>query len=613
METEVKKFDAEVGKILQLMIHSLYTNKDIFLRELISNSSDACDKLRYLSIHSLDLLKDDPTFRIRISSEKENRLVIVEDNGIGMDKNELIENLGTIAKSGTQAFMSQLTGDSKKDNMLIGQFGVGFYSVFMIAAYVKVISVKAGSNESYQWESDGLGEYKVTKIDSDLKRGTRVIISIKEGNDVFLDHFRIKNIIKNYSDHISIPIFYVDETTKHEVQVNSSSALWTRSKNEITEEQYREFYRSVSYSADNPWAILHNRNEGLVEFTNLLFIPEQKTFDLFHPDRRRRVKLYIKRVFITDEGVELVPRYLRFIRGVVDCEDLPLNISRETLQHNPTIDKIRAAIISKVLAELKKRKSEDGAKYEEFWHNFGAAIKEGLCESTGEHQKILEVCIFKSALTKKMITLDEYINNMQPDQKVIFFLTGENETQMRNSPQIEGLLSKNIDVLLLTDMVDDFWVTVNNEYKDLKIESVTRAETNVSTPASTDKESSECSDDTVICQYFKSVLGDLVEDVCISKKLTSSPVCLSAGNHGMDIRMERFLLEQKQLANASKKILEINPNHPIIQNIKSQHAIGQHSDSYIRLLFSQACILEGEPIHNPKEFTDMMNELMIKN
>ena len=396
MTQEKKKFDAEVGKVLHLMIHSLYTNKEIFMRELISNSSDACDKLRYLGQTDSKLIKDGADFKITIKVDKEAKTITIRDNGIGMNRDDLNENLGTIAKSGTQSFIDKLSGDSKKDSMLIGQFGVGFYSSFMIADQITVTSRKAGEDKVYTWYSDGKGEYTISDTDRNFTRGTEVVLHVKPEEETFIDHFRLKHIVKSYSDHIAMPIMFEDEDG-NENQVNSSSALWRRSKSEIKEEQYTEFYKSVSHATDDPWLTMHNKNEGMVEFTNLLYVPSTKTFDLFHPDRKCRVKLYIKRVFIADENVDIVPQYLRFLRGVVDSEDLPLNISRETLQHNAVLEKIKKSITKRVLSELKKKKDNDFEEYLLFWNNFGGALKEGLCEVTSDHEKLLEVCIFRSS------------------------------------------------------------------------------------------------------------------------------------------------------------------------------------------------------------------------
>ncbi len=614
MSVEVKKFDTEVGKILQLMIHSLYTNKEIFLRELISNSSDACDKLRYLSQSDASLVADDPEMKIWVSIDKEARTVTIRDNGIGMNKADLIDNLGTIARSGTAAFIEQLSGDSKKDNMLIGQFGVGFYSSYMVADKVVVISKKAGEKQAYKWISDGNGEYSVEESEATFVRGTEIVLHIKKDEDTYIDHFRVKNIIKNYSDHIAIPIYFIDETTKNEIKLNSSSALWTRPKSDITEDQYLEFYKTISYSADVPWIRMHNKNEGAVEFTNLLYIPSQKTFDLFHPDRKRRVKLYIKRVFITDENVDIVPHYLRFIRGVVDSEDLPLNISRETLQHNATLEKIKNAITKRVLGELGKKKDEDRETYEDFWDNFGAAFKEGLCEAMTDHEKMLEVSIFRSALHNKMISMDEYIANCKPDQKTIYYLSGEDAEKLKNSPQIEGFLNKGIDVLLFTDSVDDFWVNNIANYKEFEIKSVTRSDIDLGDKKEeTQEEKKENPAEQDLIGFVKQTLGTTIKDVKMSSKLTSSPACLAVGGDAMDIRMERFLIEQKQLVRSTAKILELNPHHKIVVYIKDHF---QKKDKelecqkLVQFLFDQACIVEGEPLRDASAFCRSMNEFL---
>jgi molecular chaperone HtpG len=611
MSVETRKFDAEVGKVLNLMIHSLYTNKEIFMRELISNASDACDKLRYLAISSPDLIKDDPNFKISIKVDKDKRELTISDNGVGMSRQDLIENLGTIAKSGTQNFMQQISGDAKKDTSLIGQFGVGFYSVYMIADSVKVISRKAGEDKAHAWISDGLGEYSIEDAEKP-SRGTEIIITVKQNEDDYLDHFRLKHIIKTYSDHILVPIHFEHNGTDN--QVNSSSAIWARSKSEISKEQYQEFYKSVSYSADEPWLTLHNRNEGAIDFTNLLFVPTNKTFDLFHPDRKRRIKLYIKRVFITDENIELVPRYMRFLRGVVDCDSLPLNISRETLQHNPTVDKIKANIVNRVLGELKKQKTEDRDNYERFWNSFGSAMKEGLCEAIPEADKLLEICMFQSVLQDKMITLEEYVQNFAEGQKEIYYISGDNIDKLKSSPQIEGFKKKNIDVILFTDTVDDFWVNVINKYQDFEIKSVTRSDIDLKQYDSAETENPKTEEQSeALINHLKSVLGDLVKDVKISKKLESIPACLAVSEGSMDIRMERFLIEQKQLNSSSAKILEINPHHSILVKIShdlENNTVSDDTEDLVRLIYDQACVIESEPLANPAEFCRRLNKFI---
>lgn len=621
IKEETRQFDAEVGKILKLVIHSLYTNKDIFLRELISNASDACDKLRYLSVTDPSLIKNDnEELKIIISFNKEQRTLTIRDNGIGMNKQDLIENLGTIARSGTQNFMEQLTGDSRKDTQLIGQFGVGFYSAFMVADKVDVISRKAGEKESWAWSSAGEGEFTIGSYNEDFARGTSITMHLREKEEEYLDKFRIKHIVNLYSDHISFPVELIDEEGKSS-KVNEASALWRRNRSDITDEQYKEFYKHISYAVDDPWLILHNKNEGTIEYTNLLFIPSQKPFDLFHPERKARVRLYVKKVFITDENVNIVPAYMRFLRGIVDSEDLPLNISRETLQHNHILDKIRKSLTKRVLTELKKKMTNDIESYLNFWHNFGAVLKEGLCEAFEDKDKMLEVCLFKSALHDKLISLDDYISAMKEGQKEIFYFIGEDSEKLKNSPQIEGFIKRGIDVLLFTDNVDDFWVNVTREYKGKEIMSVTRSDLDLDTinnqqeDKTTNKEEFKDKDFTKLIELVKNILGNKIKDVKISTRLTESPVCLAVSEGSMDIRMERFLIEQKQLKEGSPKILEINPKNAIIQYLNNKLDDATYRDDLteiINVLYDQACIIEGEPVKDVTDFAKRINNVLQK-
>ena len=616
------KFDAEVGKILQLMIHSLYTNKDIFLRELVSNSSDACDKLRYLSITNPELNKEDPEFKIKITIDEEKRLVTVIDNGIGMNREDLIENIGTIARSGTQNFLNQLTGDSSKDMQLIGQFGVGFYSGYMVADEMEVISRKAGEKDIWQWKSKGDGEYSISKLENaDIKHGTSVTLHIKEGADEFLEKFRLRHIIKTYSDHISFPIEFI--ALDGEVEVfNSSAAIWMRPKANITEDQYKEFYKQVAHLPDNPWHIMHNKNEGMVEYTNLFYIPSSKPFDLFNPDRRSKLKLYVRRVFIGDQGIDLAPAYMRFLHGVVDSEDLPLNISRESLQHNSSLEKIRKSIVKKVISELKSKLEKDPEGYGLFWDNFGAVLKEGLCESMPleEKEKILEVCLFRSALHDKYISLNQYIENMKEEQENIFYLSADSIEKAKASPQLEGFLKHNIDVILFTDTVDDFWVNVVNSYKDKELKSATRSNIDLDKllkPKTEDgvEENKDLSEyEQTIIDYFKKILANLIQDVKISGKLVDSPVCLSVAEGAMDIRMERYLKEQKQINTGFTKILEINIHHPIIEKIDAALKNNDQTlaEELVLVLYDQACIVEGEQLTSIAAFSKRINNLLSK-
>jgi len=610
---EKRKFDAEIGKVLHLMIHSLYTNKDIFLRELISNSSDAFDKLRFESAKN-DQLSAGSQTKIVISTDKNLGILKIRDFGIGMNKQDLIENLGTIARSGTQKFLEKLTGDSKKDIDLIGQFGVGFYSSFMVADEVIVKSRKAGEDKVWCWQSNGEGEFSVFEVpDSDFPCGSEISLRLKEGEQEYLDRFRIGHIVKTYSEHISLPVEFHEEGKESEV-LNSSRALWNRPKSEITEDAYNDFYKQISYMPDGPWMTLHNKNEGAVEYTNLLFVPSSKTYDLFNPERKRSVKLYIKKIFINDEGVDLIPHYLRFLRGVVDSQDLPLNISRETLQHNKVLEKIKSAITKKVLSELTKRLEANKDDYLGFWSNFGAVLKEGLCEYGTDHESILDVSLFKSIKLNKYITLKEYIEGMQDKQEDIYYISGNDEESLKHHPQIEGFISKGIDVLLFIDTVDSFWVNVVHTYKEKNIKSVTRADIDLVIDKNQEQISKDnATNDEAVIAYFKEELKDLAKDVKISKKLTESPVCLAIAEGAMDMRMERFLAEQKQLKMPSAKILEININHHIISSIAKKLANGggdEHTSRLVKLLFDQACILEGEPVQNAVEFSRRMNEIL---
>ncbi|MDX2074030.1 MAG: molecular chaperone HtpG [Alphaproteobacteria bacterium] len=604
-QQESLKFNAEVGKVLQLMIHSLYTNKDIFLRELISNASDACDKLRYEAITAPELLAGDADLKISIALDKEGRKLTIADSGIGMSREELINNLGTIAKSGTQEFLASLAANNQQPatNNQIGQFGVGFYSAFMVADDVTVTSRRAGSSEAWKWQSDGNGEFRVTACEGKLPRGTSITLTLKAGEDDYLDPFCLRHIVETYSNHISFPITLAYDDVAD--TVNTGSALWTRPKNEVTKEQYDEFYRHVSHSPDEPWLTLHNKNEGKLEYSNLLFIPSIKPFDLYHPERKKRVKLYVKRVYITEENVDIVPAYMRFLRGVIDSADLPLNISRETLQANPLLANIKEAVAKRVLSELRKKSESDSEGYQKFWDNFGPVLKEGLCESYSPREAILEVCRFAST-AEASTTLDAYIARMKEGQEQIFYLSGESVAALKASPQLEGFAARGIEVLLFTDHVDDFWLNVVHEYKGKKFKSITKSDIEIDQfPVINEKEkpAEELAKDSIetLCKRMKETLGEHVREVRATHKLGSSAVCLATAEGAMDFRFERFLIEQKQLASASAKILEVNPAHPIIKSLAGDSSA--NADDIIWLLFDQARILEGEGVLNPADFT----------
>lgn len=634
------EFGVETKKILKLMIHSLYTNKDIVIRELISNASDACDKLRYQTTLNPDILGKDTELKIYIEIDENNKTLSIRDTGIGMNRDDLINQLGIIAKSGTEAFLEQISKNKEHDAIeLIGQFGVGFYSSFMISKKVEVISKKVDTNDTYIWESEGEGSFKIKKYEEEFNRGTKVILYLKDDETDFLDRFHIKHIVKSYSDHIVFPIILKMGTTDNSIEtLNSGTALWTKPKNEITKEQYNEFYKYIVHMPGEPWMILHNKVEGNIEFTNLLFIPDRKTYDLFNPDMLTRVKLYIKKVFITEDAVQLLPRYLRFIQGVVDSQDLPLNISRETLQYNNTVEKIKKALVKKIFSELEKKDQTDPEEYLKFWNNFGAVIKEGLCEHNVNNDDLFDICKFYTSKHKdNPISLKTYIENMKSDQKDIYYIAGTSIDNIDNSPQMEGFKSKDIEVLYLFDTVDDFWVTATNKYKDYKFKSITKTDIDLDNLNSVENKEKdiEFEDEKIerekkeIKQKLKNITestyADLIKlvketlkdcnlkDIKISKKLVTSPVCLVADEMAMDIKLERFLLEQKQIVNPLPKIFEINPNHEIFQkineNINNTDKLDYIKD-VIKTLFDEACILEGEPVVNPSDFAKRLNGMM---
>jgi molecular chaperone HtpG len=620
VEKEVMEFGAEVGKVLKLVIHCLYTNKDIFLRELISNASDACDKLRYEALVKPELLQGEHKFRVVITSNKDTGVITVTDNGIGMNRQELIDNIGTIANSGTQRFLDQISGDNKKDIQLIGQFGVGFYSSFMVASEVTVVTRRAGENEGWLWHSDGNGSFTVEKSTVLPEVGTAITLKLREDALDYADRFRIRHIVNTYSDHISVPVLYVSDDNKEET-LNKASALWTRPKAEITEEQYNEFYKHVAHSGDKPWLIMHNKNEGVIEYTNLLFVPTSKPFDLFHPDRKGRVKLYVKRVYITDEMVQLVPSYLRFLRGIVDSEDLPLNISRETLQHNNVIEKIKTALVKKLLGELKKKLADNLQDYLNFWRNFGPVVKEGLCESMEDRDAILEICLFRNSASNEYTALNDYIDRMREGQDAIYYLTGDDIDTMKGSPQLEGFVSRGIEVLLLNDAVDDFWVNVAHEYKDKPFKSAATSGIDLDkistkkeeTDQDDKKEHADATNYEDIINFIKQILAEKVQEVKLSNKLVTSPACLTVAEGSMGLRMERFLTEQKQFMRSADKIMEINIHHPVVSGIGKmlkEDALKERATDAVWLLYDQACILEGEQVSDPTLFAKRLNIIL---
>jgi len=602
MSEERRAFQAEVGRILDLMVHSVYSDKEIFLRELISNAADACDRLRYRAIAEPDLLDGDGEFGIRIEVDKEARTIAVVDNGEGMGREELVENLGTIARSGTAAFAERLTGDAKNDVALIGQFGVGFYSAFMVAERVRVVSRAAGAEEAFAWESDGRGEFTISEAEREA-RGTGIVLYLREGEDEFLEPARLRSVVKTYSDHIAIPVEMDGET------VNAASALWTRPRNEIEPEQYAEFYRQVGHAFDEPWLTLHFRAEGVIEYSGLLFVPTSRPFDLFNPDRKSALKLYVKRVFITDDAPELVPAWLRFLRGVVDSEDLPLNLSREMLQRNPVLRRIRDGLVRRVLGELKTKAEADKEGYETFWEAFGPVLKEGLYEDSGQREALLELARFRSTASEAWTTLAAYVERMREGQEAIYYIAGEEGAALAGSPHLEGFRARKVEVLLLQDPVDDFWVSAVGEYDGKAFVSVSRGGIDLSAiPPVEDESPKEDADADAdiasLVALLKVTLGEAVKDVRGSETLTESAVRLVADEGDMDLHLERMLRRHGQIDRAmSRRVLELNPRHRLVQGLARSMAAGEDRAAQLApLLLDQARIAEGETPDDPAAF-----------
>jgi molecular chaperone HtpG len=617
MAEEKRQFQAEVGKLLDIVVHSLYSNKEIFLRELISNASDSCDRLRYAAVTEPELLAGEAEFRIRLIPDPAAGTLTIADNGLGMSHDELIANLGTIAKSGTSEFLSRLTGDSKKDVTLIGQFGVGFYSAFMVAEEVTVVTRKAGEGKGWKWVSDGKGEFAVSPA-PDAARGAAITLKLREAEKEFLDAFRLKSIVKRYSDHIAIPVLLKDGD-KDEEAINSANALWTRPKSEITPEQYKEFYHHVAHAFDEPWSILHTKAEGAIEYTSLLFIPSSKPFDIFHPDRKQHVKLYVKRVFITDDCEELLPPYLRFVRGVVDSQDLPLNVSREMLQHNPVLAKIRTGLVKRVLAELKKKSEDAEGKYDEFWAAFGAVLKEGIYEDFERKQDILELCRFRSTAGDGLVSLAEYVARMKEGQDAIYIITGDDIGKLSASPQLEGFRAKGVEVLLLTDPIDEFWPNAIPSYAEKEFRSVAAAGADLSKVKAAEGEDAKKADAapadelTTLIEAVRLALGDKVKDVRPSERLTESAVCLVADEGDMSMHLEKMLRAHNQGPGERPRILEVNPRHALIKGLAARVKTGG-TDGAVEdaafLLLDQARIIEGEPPADAAAFARRMVAVM---
>ncbi len=628
MTKESFSFQAEVGKILDIVAHSLYSHKEVFLRELISNASDACDKLRYRSLTEPELLAGDGDFEISVAIDPKAKTLTVSDNGIGMNKDDLIEALGTIAKSGTQAFMESLadaqSGGEDAKMALIGQFGVGFYSAFMVADRLEVVSRKAGDEAAWRWTSDGKGAFDIEDATRHA-RGTDVIVHIKKEEKEYLDPARVENVVKTYSDHIAQPV--VLKATKKDDEdrtVNSASALWTRPKKDITADQYKEFYHHVGMAFDDPWMTIHNSVEGVVSYTNLLYVPTYRPFDLFNPERKGHLKLYVKRVFITDDCEALMPPYMRFVKGVVDSEDIDLNVSREMLQNNPAVAKIRKALVKRVLGELKKKAEKAPEEYATFWDAFGMVLKEGIHEDFENREKLLALTRFKSSTEDGWTSLSEYVSRMKDGQEAIYYISGPDAEQISKSPQLEGFRAKGIEVLFMTDPVDEFWLPAVGTFEEKSFKSATRGEVDLSEVDGKETSDDEKTDDKnenettegldPLLAAFKIALGDQVADVRTSNRLTESPVCLVATEGAMDMHLERLLKAHNQLDQETPRVLEVNPTHALIVHLAgiAQEKAGKDPilDDAAFLLMDQARIAEGEPVTDPQAFTRRMTAVM---
>lgn len=618
---ETLGFQTEVRQLLDLVIHSLYSNKDIFLRELISNASDAADKLRFEALKNDSLYEGDAELRIRVEYDKKQKTISVIDNGIGMSREEIIENLGTIAKSGTRQFIESLTGDQSKDAQLIGQFGVGFYSAFIVAEKVEVSSRRAGLSRSdgVLWASTGEGEYTIETIDRP-KRGTKVVLYLRDDTKEFLDGHRLRTIIKRYSDHISLPIVMPveDDDQKGEEIVNSATALWSRNKNDIKEEEYHEFYKHIAHDFEPPLAYIHNKVEGKLEYTSLLFVPARAPFDLWDRQQRHGVKLYVKRVFIMDDAEQLVPSYLRFIRGVVDSNDLPLNVSREILQHNKTIDAIRSGCTKKILGLLKNMAVKEPDKYQKFWKEFGRVLKEGVIEETDKREDLAKLFRFSSTHDDKeeqTVSLDDYIERMQKDQKAIYYVTADTFATAKNSPHLEIFRKRGIEILLLSDPIDE-WVTTHlNEYADKPLQSVMKGELDLDGKQDIkDAEKSGTEEEneyTELTDRIKKVLETRVKDVRTTKRLTTSPACLVADEHDMGRSLERILKASGQNIPTSKPILEINTEHPVIEYLKQETDETVFAD-WSNILFEESLLSEGGQLDDPAGFVQRLNQMFLR-
>ena len=612
-EKKTVKFETEVSKLLDIVANSLYTEKEIFLRELVSNSSDACEKLRYVSQTDSKAAKTNK-FEIKIHINEKNNTISIKDNGIGMDEKDMQSNLGTIAKSGTEDFIKKM-GDKKGDINQIGKFGVGFYSSFMVSDQVVVRSKKYDSSNSYLWTSDGKGTFSIEETEYN-EIGTEITLSIKKDENEFLSKYKIEEIIKKYSDFVPFPIFVTSEDDKKEKkkdekpeeQVNSAEAIWLKEKSKIKKDDYKSFYNQVSSYYDEPLTTIHFKAEGVVNYTALLYLPKTQPQDLYHPDRKNKLKLYVNKVFISDKLDALIPAWLRFVPGVVDTEDLSLNISREILQNNAVINKISNAITKRVLKEIQELKKKKPNEFQEFWKNFGPVIKEGLYEFNDFHDQIFEFSTFHCSEKEEMITLDQYVTDFSNDKKKIYYISGENKGNLLNSPQMELFKNKKINVLLITDPVDEFWMPMKMKFKEYEFASITKGEVDIEDKKESKKEKEEPKEDKDFVGFLKDNLKDKVKDVKISKRLTTSASCLVADENDMDMHLKKLMAANNQNISDEKRILEININHELVNKLKSLDK--NQKDKFCEILYDHAKLMEGENLDDPKKYTNLVSELV---
>ncbi len=612
MTTTTHAFQAEVKQLMKLMIHSLYSNKEIFLRELVSNASDACDKLRFEALQNPDLLAEGSDFSISLSADKEAGTVTITDNGIGMSKDEVVQFLGTVASSGTREYLNAMTGDQKKDAQLIGQFGVGFYSAFVVSERVEVDSRRAGSTEAVRWSSEGTGEYTLEDSDFD-QRGTRITLHLREDDKEFADAMRLRYIVKRYSDHIAVPITLAGEDGEVET-INDTTALWQRPKGEIDEQQYKDLYQSMSHAMDEPLAWSHNRVEGKYEYTSLFFIPSTRPFDLYEREQRNGIKLFIQRVFVLEDKEQLLPRYLRFVRGLVDSADLPLNVSREILQSNKVVDAIRSGSVKKILGIIESMNKNDADKYVEFWNLFGAVLKEGVVEDAGNKDRIAPLLRFASTHNDNLdetVTLADYIGRMKSSQEPIYYLVGDTKEGAASSPHIEGLRAKGIEVLILGDRIDEWLVSHLQEFEGKPLRSAAQGDIDLGDDT-VDEERQKQLDEQYkdLVARVQSLLSDKVDDVRLSQRLVESPSCVVAQEGAPSGYLQRMLEEAGQAMPSLKPVLEINPTHPLIVRM----GVEQDKDlfkQYASLLYEQAILAEGGQLTDPAAFVKRVNQVIL--